>query len=89
MSVCGGLFACSLMLHLRTSSGTLGIRGHAILCVLVGLLVSEPSSQAADSPERELSSLKLKLDLLKNHYRELCNHYTNLAPSCSAPGTVL
>ncbi len=87
--MCVGLLKCGLMLHLCVSSGTLGVRGHAVLYVLIGLLVSEASSEAAHSPEEELSSLKLKLDLLKNQYREICKHYTNLPPSCSGPGTVL
>ncbi|XP_070767551.1 C-type lectin domain family 4 member E-like [Enoplosus armatus] len=73
------------MMNLIKSKGTLGIRGHIILYVLISLLASEARSQAADSPEEELSSLKLKLSLLKNRYRHLCNLYSNLAPTCLAP----
>lgn len=83
------------MLYLRVyillsvSSGTLGIRGCIVLYVLISLLVSKTSTEAADSPEAEVSSLKLRLNLMMNRYRLLCNQYSNLASNCSAPGTVL
>ncbi|XP_044065054.1 hepatic lectin-like isoform X1 [Siniperca chuatsi] len=64
---------------------TLGIRGHTILYVLIGLLVSEASPQAADRLEAELSSVKLRLHLLENRYRHLCNFYSNLATNSSLP----
>nr|AOH96654.1 C-type lectin [Sebastes schlegelii] len=58
------------------------LRGLTILCVLIGLLAS---SQAADCPEGEASSLKLQLNLLRNRFRHLCDQYSNLATNCSAP----
>ncbi|XP_073342129.1 perlucin-like protein [Pagrus major] len=61
------------------------MKGHAILFVLVGLLVSEAYSQAPDKPEKEMASLKLELELLKNSYRQLCQKYTDVAANCSAP----
>ncbi|XP_035528597.1 perlucin-like protein isoform X1 [Morone saxatilis] len=83
MSVYVGLFACTLMLYLLSVSS--GIRGHAILCVFIGLLVSEASSQAADNLEEEVLFLKLRIDLWKNNYRQMCEHFSNLTLNCSAP----
>ncbi|KAM9353499.1 collectin-12-like [Symphorus nematophorus] len=69
------------MMNPIKNKGTLGIRGHAVLCVLISLLVSAAASPA----EEDVATLKLRLDLLLNSYREMCKHYTNLAPSCGAP----
>lgn len=71
------------------SSGTHGIRGHTILFVAIGLLISITSSQAANGTEEELSYLKLRLNTMMNRYRLLCNKYSELAANSSAPGTVL
>ncbi|KAK9514011.1 hypothetical protein VZT92_027502 [Zoarces viviparus] len=46
-------------MNLVKKKGTLSVRGHAVLYVLIGPLVSGASSQAADTPEEEVSSLKL------------------------------
>ncbi|XP_047455414.1 perlucin-like protein [Mugil cephalus] len=67
------------------NKGSLGIRGHTIFFVLLGLLVSEISSQAAEGPEGELSILKLKLNTVMNHYKLLCDKYSDLALNCSVP----
>ncbi|XP_041798045.1 C-type lectin domain family 4 member E-like [Chelmon rostratus] len=72
-------------MNLIQSKGALGFRGHAILCVLVGLLFSEASSRPGDSPEEEVALLKLKLDLLSIKYRDLCKQYSNMAHNYSAP----
>ncbi|TDH11592.1 hypothetical protein EPR50_G00062760 [Perca flavescens] len=73
------------MMNLIKKKGTLGIRGCTVLYVLIGLLVSKASTEAADSPEEEVSSLKLRLNLMMNRYRLLCNQFSNLASNCSAP----
>ncbi|XP_078108711.1 NKG2-D type II integral membrane protein-like isoform X2 [Sander vitreus] len=73
------------MMNLIKKKGTLGIRGCTVLYVLIGLLVSKASTEAADSPEAEVSSLKLRLNLMMTRYRLLCNQYSNLASNCSAP----
>ncbi|KAF7226993.1 C-type lectin domain family 4 member D-like [Nothobranchius furzeri] len=57
----------------------------AVLCVLLGLLVPELSCQADKSPEAEAAFLKVRLALMKNHYRLLCNQFASLALNCSAP----
>ncbi|KAF1388114.1 hypothetical protein PFLUV_G00086870 [Perca fluviatilis] len=73
------------MMNLIKKKGTLGIRGCTVLYVLIGLLVSKASTEAADSTEEEVSSLKLSLNLMMNRYRLLCNQFSNLASNCSAP----
>uniref|UniRef100_A0A3Q3KRA2 C-type lectin domain-containing protein n=1 Tax=Monopterus albus TaxID=43700 RepID=A0A3Q3KRA2_MONAL len=70
-------------MNLIKTKGTLGVRGYTILYVLLSLLISETSQ--ADSPETELSLLKLRLSTLRNQYRLLCKQYSDLARSCSAP----
>lgn len=81
------IFACYTS---TISSGTQGIRGHTVLCVAIGLLISITSSEAANSTEEEeLSYLKLRLNTLRNRYRLLCEKYSELAASSSAPGTAL
>ncbi|XP_070822322.1 C-type lectin domain family 4 member E-like isoform X2 [Chaetodon trifascialis] len=72
-------------MNLIKNKGTLGIGGHAILCVLISLLISEVSSGAEHSPEAEAAIIKLKLDLLTIKYRELCKQYSTLAHTDSAP----
>nr|AGT37609.1 C-type lectin [Lutjanus sanguineus] len=70
------------------SKGTLGIRGHAVLCVLISLLVSAASSEdpeVIEAPKEDVAALKLRLHLLLNSYKEMCKQYSNLAPSCGAP----
>lgn len=67
-------------------SATRGIKGHAILCVVLGLLASEVSAQAESSAVEEVSFLKARLHSLKDRYRHLCVQYTSLAQNCSAPG---
>ncbi|XP_013868904.1 C-type lectin domain family 4 member E [Austrofundulus limnaeus] len=56
-----------------------------ILCALMGLLVSEISCQAPKSPEEEVKFLKVRLQLMKNHYKLMCNQFSSLAQNCSAP----
>ncbi|XP_054477655.1 perlucin-like protein [Anoplopoma fimbria] len=73
------------MMSLIKKKETLSIRRHTVLYVLIGLLVSGASCQAADTPEEEVSSLRLKLNLLMNRYGLLCNQFSNLATNCSAP----
>uniref|UniRef100_A0A3Q0RX10 C-type lectin domain-containing protein n=1 Tax=Amphilophus citrinellus TaxID=61819 RepID=A0A3Q0RX10_AMPCI len=65
-------------------ASTLGIKGHTIRCVVLGLLASQVSAQAENSKEGEVTLLKLRLDSLKDRYRQLCNQYANLANNCSA-----
>lgn len=69
------------------SSATLGIKGLAILCVVLGLFASAESAQDANNTEGELTFLKLKLKSLKDRFRHMCNQYSDLAHNCSAPGT--
>ncbi|XP_023282202.1 C-type lectin domain family 4 member D-like [Seriola lalandi dorsalis] len=73
-------------MNLIKTKGALGIRGHIMRYVLIGLLVSEAISQAASSPEEEVALLKLRLNSLKTRYKDLCNQYSSLAANCSAPG---
>ncbi|XP_036930973.1 C-type lectin domain family 4 member E [Acanthopagrus latus] len=61
------------------------MKGHAILFVLIGLLVSEAYSQAPDKSEKEVASLRLEISLLKNSYRQLCQKYRDVAANCSVP----
>uniref|UniRef100_A0A3P9CQJ5 Perlucin-like protein n=1 Tax=Maylandia zebra TaxID=106582 RepID=A0A3P9CQJ5_9CICH len=68
-----------------TSSATLGIKGLAILCVVLGLFASAESAQDANNTEGELTFLKLKLESLKDRFRHMCNQYSDLAHNCSAP----
>lgn len=91
MYIC--LFACTNVASACLYSSTVCLirhSGHQMPClyVLVALLISEASSQAADSPEEELSSLKLELHSVMHCYRLLCELYFNLATNCSAAGTV-
>uniref|UniRef100_A0A4W6CD33 C-type lectin domain containing 1 n=2 Tax=Lates calcarifer TaxID=8187 RepID=A0A4W6CD33_LATCA len=58
------------------------IKGHIVLCVLVGLLVSEAYSETI---EEELAHVKLRLHFMKNLYKKLCNQYSEVAANCSAP----
>ncbi|XP_026226429.1 C-type lectin domain-containing protein [Anabas testudineus] len=67
------------------TKGTQGIRGHTILFVVIGLLITETSTQAANSTDEELLNLKLRLNTWKNRYRVLCNKYSELAANSSAP----
>nr|FAA00689.1 TPA: C-type lectin [Paralichthys olivaceus] len=62
-----------------------GARVHVLLSVLIGLLVFGAVAQAADSPEDELVTLRLRFDSLKDRYRLLCENYSDLANNCSAP----
>ncbi|XP_039973547.1 C-type lectin domain family 4 member D isoform X2 [Xiphias gladius] len=79
---------CSLaaIMSLIKTKGALGIRGHIMLYVLIGLLVSESFSHAAHNPEEDATYLKLRLNSLKERYKHLCNQYSDLAANCSAPG---
>ncbi|XP_037532170.1 perlucin-like protein [Nematolebias whitei] len=61
-----------------------------ILCVLMGLLVSEisceaPKKEVQKSLENEAAFLKVRLALMKNHYKLLCHQFSSLAQNCSAP----
>ncbi|KAM6910339.1 CD209 antigen-like protein C [Xenentodon cancila] len=69
------------MMNLISMKGSLG----TVLCVLLGLLVSEISCQGLQSPVEEVAFLKVRLALMKNHYKLLCNQYSSLALNCSAP----
>uniref|UniRef100_A0A665VKE5 Si:ch73-86n18.1 n=1 Tax=Echeneis naucrates TaxID=173247 RepID=A0A665VKE5_ECHNA len=71
------------IMKLIESKGALGIRGHIKLSVLISLLVLEAVSQAASTPEEEVSFLKLRLHFMKNQYKQLCNKYSSLANTCS------
>uniref|UniRef100_A0A4W5K8A0 C-type lectin domain-containing protein n=1 Tax=Hucho hucho TaxID=62062 RepID=A0A4W5K8A0_9TELE len=66
-----------------------------ILLVLIGLLVSISTNQAAteplsnvtqpgETPEEELASLRLKLSSVLRRYSRLCDDYASLAQNCSA-----
>ncbi|GAA6229272.1 C-type lectin domain family 4 member E-like [Lates japonicus] len=57
-------------------------KGHIVLCVLVGLLISEAYSETV---EEELAYVKLRLHFMKNLYKKLCNQYSEVAANCSAP----
>ncbi|XP_076593510.1 perlucin-like protein isoform X2 [Chaetodon auriga] len=72
-------------MNLIKNKGTLGLGGHTILCVLIGLFISEVSCSPGPSPEGEAASLKLKLDLLTIKYRALCKQFSLLAPKDSTP----
>ncbi|KAM9723574.1 perlucin-like protein [Menidia menidia] len=54
----------------------------AVLSVLLSLLVSQISCQ---DPDRDVAYLKVRLALLKDHYKLMCKHYSGLAQNCSAP----
>uniref|UniRef100_A0A4W5JTQ9 C-type lectin domain-containing protein n=1 Tax=Hucho hucho TaxID=62062 RepID=A0A4W5JTQ9_9TELE len=67
-----------------------------ILLVLIGLLVSISTNQAAteplsnvtqpgETPEEELASLRLKLSSVLRRYSRLCDDYASLAQNCSCP----
>ncbi|XP_049903440.1 C-type lectin domain family 4 member D-like [Epinephelus moara] len=71
----------TVMMNLIKKEGTLGIRGHTVLCLLIGLLVCG-ASQAA---EQDASAVKLRLHLLEDRYRHLCAQYNALASNVSAP----
>ncbi|MEQ2175294.1 hypothetical protein GOODEAATRI_016619 [Goodea atripinnis] len=60
-----------------------------VLFVLLGLLVLEISCQKPKTPEEEVAFLKVRLALVKDRYRLLCNQYSSLANNCSAPGMFL
>ncbi|MBU7443559.1 C-type lectin domain-containing protein, partial [Paraburkholderia fungorum] len=75
-------------MNLIKTTGALGIRGHIMLYVLIGMLVSEAVVQAASSAEEEVAFLKLRLHSLKHRYKGLCNKYSSLAANCSAPGLI-
>uniref|UniRef100_A0A3Q2VS64 C-type lectin domain-containing protein n=1 Tax=Haplochromis burtoni TaxID=8153 RepID=A0A3Q2VS64_HAPBU len=72
-------------MHLIQKKATLGIKGLAILCVVLGLFASAESAQDANNTEGELTFLKLKLESLKDRFRHMCNQYSDLAHNCSAP----
>nr|ACI66816.1 C-type lectin domain family 4 member E [Salmo salar] len=66
-----------------------------ILLVLIGLLVSISTNQAAaeplsnatqhgETPEEELASLRLNLRTVLHHYSHLRDNYASLAQNCSA-----
>ncbi|XP_026173355.1 perlucin-like protein isoform X2 [Mastacembelus armatus] len=64
------------------------IKTNGILCVLIGLLVSEASTRPGKNLEEEVSYLKLRLSSLKNRYKFLCDQYTSLAKNYSAPAFI-
>ncbi|KAM4581268.1 CD209 antigen-like protein C [Odontesthes bonariensis] len=53
----------------------------AVLGVLLGLLVSQVSCQA---PDGDAAYFKVRLALMKDQYKLLCNKYSSLALNCSA-----
>ncbi|XP_041843578.1 C-type lectin domain family 4 member D-like [Melanotaenia boesemani] len=57
----------------------------AVLCVLLSLLVPQSSCQSLLSPEEEVAFLKVRLALMKDNYKLLCNQYNTLSVNCSAP----
>uniref|UniRef100_A0A3Q2UC21 C-type lectin domain containing 1 n=1 Tax=Fundulus heteroclitus TaxID=8078 RepID=A0A3Q2UC21_FUNHE len=56
-----------------------------VLFVLLGLMVHEISCQETRTPKEEVAFLKVRLDLMKDRYKQLCNQYSSLANNCSAP----
>ncbi|XP_061573101.1 C-type lectin domain family 4 member D [Cololabis saira] len=69
------------MMKLINMKGGLG----TVLCVLLGLLVSEISCQDVRNPQDEVAFLKVRMALLENQYKRLCDQYSSLALNCSAP----
>ncbi|KAM4735598.1 perlucin-like protein [Anableps anableps] len=59
----------------------------SVIFVLLGLLVPEICCQEPKTPQEEVAFLKVRLALMKDRYRLLCNQYANLADNCSAPVT--
>ncbi|XP_039886053.1 perlucin-like protein [Simochromis diagramma] len=72
-------------MHLIQKKATLGIKGLAILCAVLGLFANAESAQDANNTEGELTFLKLKLESLKDRFRHMCSQYSDLAHNCSAP----
>uniref|UniRef100_A0A3B3V625 Perlucin-like protein n=2 Tax=Poecilia latipinna TaxID=48699 RepID=A0A3B3V625_9TELE len=57
----------------------------SVIFALLGLLVPEIACQKPKTPQEEVAFLKVRLDLMKDRYRLLCNQYVNMADNCSAP----
>ncbi|XP_017270960.1 C-type lectin domain family 4 member E [Kryptolebias marmoratus] len=56
-----------------------------ILCVLMGLLVSEITCKDFKKPEDEVAFLKNQLAFMKNQYKLMCTQFSSSLENCSAP----